>query len=362
MNVGKAIDQLFKMHSDNYVFVYTPPKVGSTTLVTSLRVSLNKNYNIIHIHDEVMLSVLTGINGVTINDILTFLSSKGKQVYVIDVYRTPVERKMSEFFEKISPYHFNNTEENISQHYTMERIANRFNCLFPYLEQGDHYFQRYGIPEHDIVAFDFTKKFSLQTWNHVTYIKLRLCDSTRWSSILSSIFRADIVIISDYKTEDKGVGALYKRFKEYYRLPINFHSMIAEDKYLRFYYNEEERKRYLTLWQARVASTNPFTPFTESEYAFYMRLCLENQFINDIQEEHYIDNGCCCVYCTKKRKELFVRAKNGEKHFEKIVHREVVNEVRNEKINLVTTKIKQFIQKRKTDKFTKNQFAIHAPR
>ena len=87
------------MWKNNYIFIYTPPKVGSTTLVSSLRVSLGRSYNIIHIHDEVMLSVLTGINGVNVNDIIQYLASNGKEVYVIDVYRTPIERKMSEFFE-----------------------------------------------------------------------------------------------------------------------------------------------------------------------------------------------------------------------------------------------------------------------
>ena len=66
------------------------------------------------------------------------------------------------------------------------------------------------------------------------------------------------------------------------------------------------------------------TSTTEQEYKFYMNLCLENQYINDIQNEHYIDNGCLCVYCTKTRKYIFDCAKNGETHFEKIIHQETV--------------------------------------
>jgi hypothetical protein len=37
-------------------------------------------------------------------------------VYVIDVYRSPIERKMSEFFEKIADMHFNTTEENLNNY------------------------------------------------------------------------------------------------------------------------------------------------------------------------------------------------------------------------------------------------------
>ena len=218
-NIVDSINQLFTISTDNYIFVYTPPKVGSTTLVTSLRVSLGKNYNIIHIHDETMLSVLTGINDVKINDIIMFLSNQGKNVYVIDVYRTPLERKMSEFFEKISPYHFNNTPDNISK-YSINRITDRFNKLFPHIENGDHYFDKYNI--YQPIPFDFQNKYTVQIIHLIKYIKLRLCDSHLWSTILSKILQKDIVIIHDYKTQDKAIGTLYNTFKHQYKIPINY--------------------------------------------------------------------------------------------------------------------------------------------
>lgn len=353
-DIHDCVDKLFKSTTDNYIFVYTPPKVGSTTLVTSLRISLNKSYNIIHIHDEVMLGVLTGIEHVKINDILYYLSEKGKNVFVIDVYRPPVERKMSEFFEKLSPYHFNNSEENISK-YSIERISKRFNQLFPHLENGDHTFDYYGIPESEIIPFDFEKKYTIQTFKNIQYIKLRLCDSVQWPTILSSIFSTDIVVITDYKTEDKGIGGLYKKFKAAYQMPSNYISLLQKDKYFNFYYNKEERNNYLSYWMSKVVNVE-FDAFTNTEFAFYMRLCLENQYINDMQLEHYIDNGCFCVHCTKKRRDIYFRAKAGEKEFEKIIHNEVVNNVRKETIS---ARIQQFFKaKQSNSKFTSNQFAI----
>jgi hypothetical protein len=350
--IAESINKLFHTSTNNYIFVYTPPKVGSTTLVTSLRISLSKSYNTIHIHDEIMLSVLTGIHGVKISDIINYLSNQGKNVYVIDVYRTPVERKMSEFFEKISPYHFNNTSDNISK-YSIKRISDRFNKLFPHIENGDHYFDKYNITEP--VSFDFEKKYSLQNINNVKYIKLRLCDSHLWASILSNIFQTDIIIIHDYKTEDKAIGNLYKQFKMEYELPVNYMELIKNDKYFNFYYNEIERNNYLNTWQHRL--TIYFSPYTENEYNFYINLCLENQYINDIDIDHYIDNGCSCNYCGKRRKEIYFRAKSGEKTFDKIIHREVIQEVQTNKIN---TKLKELINiKNKGRKFKSNQFAIN---
>lgn len=353
--ISNSINKLFNISINNYIFVYTPPKVGSTTLVSSLRLSLGKNFNIIHIHDEVMLSVLTGITDVKINDIINYLLNNGKKIYVIDVYRTPIERKMSEFFEKISPYHFNNSEENINS-YSIERIIDRFNKVFPHLENGDHYFDNYNI--QNIISFDFENKYTIQEQNNAIYIKLRLCDSHLWSNILSKIFQTDIILITDYKTESKSIGQLYKKFKSEYKIPINFYNEIQNCKYLNFYYNEKERNNYLEAWKSKL--TDKFIPYTHVEYIFYINLCLENQYINDIQHEHYIDNGCFCNLCKNKRTELYIKSKNGEINNEKIIHDVLVNnlhEIRNKKIFEIIKKKSQEIKSNK--KFINNQFKIH---
>jgi hypothetical protein len=326
----EVLNKLFNTQSSNYVFIYTPPKVGSTTLVSSLRISLGNSFNIIHIHDDIMLNVLTGINNVTVNEIINYIAQKGKNVYVIDVYRTPIERKMSEYFEKLAPYHFNNSEENINK-YSIKRLTDRFNKLFPHLAIGDHYLDKYDIanPTH----FDFIQKYTVQEINNIKYIKLRLDDSKMWSNILSSIFQQDIVLINDYQTTNKSIGELYKRFKNEYKIPANYLESVKDCKYFRFYFSEEERKNYIDIWENKIY--NVFTPYTCDEYNFYVNLYLENQYINDIQTEHYIDNGCLCVYCKKMRKDIFIRAKNGETHFEKITHQEAINTGVTQKINII---------------------------
>ena len=353
--IEEAINKIFSYDSEKFIFVYTPPKVGSTTLVTSLRVSLGKSYNVIHIHDDIMLKVLTGINNITVNDIIRFLSNKGKQIFVIDIYRTPIERKMSEFFEKISPYHFNNSEVNISK-YSMKRISDRFNKLFPHLALGEHYFDKYGITEP--VQFDVNKKYTIQEINNIKYVKIRLCDSKIWAGILSSILNTDIVLINDYQTETREIGNLYNKFKNEYRLPSNYFDIIKNCKYLNFYYLEEEKNMYLNEWKTKI--TENFMPYTKTEYDFYVVLYLENQHINDIQTEHYIDNGCYCNLCKNKRREIYFKAKRGEKITEKITHNELVNENIHQKNTIILEVIKKKIgeKKQKNMKFKPKQFGI----
>ena len=329
-----AFNKLFSNTSDNYIFIYTPPKVGSTTLVTSLRVSLGKTYNIIHIHDDVMLNVLTGLN-VSVNDLIHYCANMGKNVFVIDVYRSPVERKMSEFFEKISPYHFNNTDENIN-HYSIKRVSDRFNKLYPHLAKEEHYFDKYNI-EHPI-AFNFDKKYTIQIIDKIKYIKLRLIDSKNWGNFLSEILQTKIILINDYQTIHKDIGNLYKRFKQEYKLPSNYYEMLKNDKYLHLYYSEEERNNYFEEWRPKLCN-DLFIPYTKQEYNFYINLCLENQFYNDLQLEHYIDNGCFCKGCSAKRRDIYFKALNGEQITEKILHSDVVIEQIKEKTEKIVKTI-----------------------
>lgn len=310
--IQATINKLFKStHNNNkYVFIYSPPKVGSTTLTTSLRVSLGNTYNIVHIHDEIMLNVLTGISGISINDIIRFLSDLGKTVYVIDIYRTPIERKMSEFFEKLSPYHFNNTEDNIAATYSMSKIINRFNRLFPHIENGDHYHDCYNIVNP--VPFDFNKKYTHEIVHNVNYIKLRLCDVSMWPIILSTIFNSEIVIINDYITcSKKSIGALYEQFKAEYTIPYNYLERIKQDTYLHIYYSESERNNYIQHWTNKMSNISAI-PYTVPEYTFYITLCLENQHIVDIHSDHYIDNGCICKPCSQQRTLLYTTTKAGK--------------------------------------------------
>ena len=60
---------------------------------------------------------------------------------------------------------------------------------------------------------------------------------------------------------------------------------------------------------------------------FYVNLNLENQIYNDLQFEHYIDNGCLCKGCSFKRRQIFEKAKKGIVIKEKIIHSKIINEI-----------------------------------
>ena len=317
------------------VFIYTPPKVGSTSIVSSLRIFGSAMFNIIHIHDEEMLRVLSNISGVTVNEIIQFNKYLGRDVYVIDVYRSPVERKISAYFEKVGVYHFNTTDEKVNT-YKFDKVINRFNKLFPYIANGDHFMDVYDIPLPE--SFDFVNKYLLQEYNGIKYIKMRLKDSGFWSSILTNIFGLNICTVKDYESMNKPIKDLYTQFKTNYKLPSNFLSDITNCKYLNYYYSPNEIQEYIGQWTVNI--TNPFTPYTENEYKMYEELTIENAHLDYVQINHYMDEGCLCKACFMKRQQMATQLIHGQPVTDQVVHNEAKNELltrRVEKVNRINT-------------------------
>ena len=305
------------------IFVYTPPKVGSTSVVSSLRLFGSAMFNIIHIHDEEMLRVLSNISGVTVNEIIQFNKYLGRDVYVIDVYRSPVERKISAYFEKVGVYHFNTTDENVNT-YNVDKVINRFNKIFPYIANGDHFMDVYNIPLPS--TFNFVNKYLLIEHNGIKYIKLRLKDASCWSNILTKLFGQKICVIKDYESTNKPIKNLYKQFKDQYRLPSTFFSNLTTCKYLNYYYSPSEKQEYINQWSQKQIHSS-YQSYTENEYKLYEELTIENAHFDYVQVNHYIDEGCLCKACFIKRSEIASKISNGLQITDRVVHSDAKNEL-----------------------------------
>ena len=105
--------------------------------------------------------------------------------------------------------------------------------------------------------------------------------------------------------------------------------------------------------------TTYFEPFTHAEYQLYIKISLENQVYDNVQHEHYIDNGCSCKACSLKRKQLYCRALKGEVINDKIIHNTEIKTVLAEGGRRIICEIKQKLKANlESRKFTKNQFSI----
>ena len=347
-------DDLSKEKNRNIIFVYCPPKVGSTSLVSSIRLYASNKFTVIHVHSENMLTVLCNITNITINEIIEYNKSLGKNVYVIDIYRSPIEQKISLYFEEIGTIHFNTTEEHINK-MNPQNLINRFNNIFPYIESKDHFKNVYNIGVDYSEPFDFNKKYSLKEVNGIKYIKLRLKDSiTDWPIILKELLHINITIVKDYETENKVIKEAYSIFKNMYMIPSNLFDLINEDTPLKYYYSEEERNEYINTWSTK--QTLVQQPYSLFEYSLYRTISNENIGYNIMQLNHYIDTGCICRACTYKRISIIRKLNNGEKNTEKIIHEVVKTEyLHNVRIPTFKKKLAQLIVQKQQQQKQKQQ-------
>ena len=305
------------------IILYCPPKVGSTSIVTSIRLCCSDKYMVFHTHDNSIFKFADNTSkDLTIDDLLKNTNIIGnnlikniRKIYLIDIYRSPIEQKISEFFEDISLYHFNNLEDNIIN-YDINKLIKRFNDIFIYIGNEDYYVSRYKLTKP--TYFDFDKKYIIHTNNNVTYIKLRLIDVKYWGLILSDLLNTQIIIVPDYETKNKKIGLLYDTFNKKYKIPINYYNDICNCKLLKYYYNENERNEYLNKWKNKIGIT--YNGFTIEEYNFYKKISDENKFYNKVLLNHYKDEGCLCEDCKNKRAIIFKQMKNGNINVNQIIH------------------------------------------
>ena len=208
---------------DNIIFLYCPFKVGSTTLVSSIRLFNIDKVNVVHLHDNEYFTFIMkrDVSFVSVLDMVYFNRSLGKNVYLMDIYRLPIERKISEFFERAARYHFNTSEKELAT-YDISRVTNRLNCIFPYISNDDYYKEWFGLTSFP-PSFNHETKYLLQIVNGIKYVKIRLNDVKEWPRIIKEIFGLDIVVVYDYESEQKeDIGEYYKKFKKEYKMPLNY--------------------------------------------------------------------------------------------------------------------------------------------
>lgn len=335
------------------VFIYCPPKVGSTTIVTSLRIFCQHDTDIIHVHGNESFKVLADIKDVDVLQVIHYLASLGKNVKVIDVFRFPIERLMSFYFENIA-VHFNNSAENINQSYPNSLLITRFNNLFLQLKTPDYFHDRYGIRNVDDAVTNSeetgfpTCGYIMIKQDNISFIKLRLCDSENWSRILTTLFRRDIRLLTDYTTSMKTTNQVYENFKQVYQIPRNFlvHAF-KNPSYLR-YTSVAEREQYERRWTARACDIYT-TYYSAEEYRLYVSITMENMHVNCVQLNHYFDNGCLCASCFSKRRKVATLLLKGlpVQNEDRIVH-------------TISTRnsVKQYQQQPQTQNQSKNKWAI----
>jgi hypothetical protein len=234
----------------------------------------------------------------------------------------------------------------------VQKIIKRFNNIFDYLAVGDHYLDQYDITTP--TAFDWKRKYVVVKQHGIMYIKLRLKDAAIWGNILGKIFEVKITIVKDYETNNKPIRYLFNKFKDVYKIPINYLNKVMECKYLDYYFSPNEKKLYYDDWIKK--STGETVGYTNEEYKIYKSISLENMHINYVQSSHYMDEGCLCAACGTKRREIAAKVMRGVSVNERIIHKKVAIDAmthRAKQLNELTKVLQQIKEKNNNTVFVK---------
>jgi len=319
------------------VLVYCPQKVGSTSLVSSIRLSASDQIFTMHTHEETIFEFSNkDVNGndnsdITVSDVLqntcvmNRLTNLPRKIYLIDIYRSPMERKISEFFHEISMLHFHNSEDQVAD-YPIQKIINRFHQVCPHLDNTDYFREKYRLQPEDIPpCFDFNKKYIRVEKQGVVYVKLRLQDSHQWGNILTTVLEKPITAVKDYETRNKKIGELYQKFNQVFKISFDVFKQLENCPQLKYYFNFEERSEYLMKWWKRTIGN--VVSFNHDEFKFYQKISIDNQHIFLPQKAHYGDDGCLCLHCANKRRHILDKVKQGgTQYFETNLHNILENQ------------------------------------
>ena len=230
------------------IFVYCSGKCGSTTLSTTL----NEYYKTLHVHSNEEFYITSQQKVFTIFDVIECSATSQDQIYIIDSYRNPIERKIASFFNNI------NVDIPKYKKHKLRNLVKIFNNN--YLKNIEEYhsideiMQHYDLPLFD--TFDFEKKYNLLVYKNINFIKLRFNDINDWSKILGNIFNIPITLKNDNMSETKDYANVYNNFKKIYNVPNEYYNLqLQEDKYFKIYNTEEEQKKYYNKWET-ISSPN----------------------------------------------------------------------------------------------------------
>ena len=224
------------------IFICCGGKCGGTTLAHTF----NKNgYKTTHLHSSKHLGNFKSTIDVNHTFDIINASKQLGPIYIIDSYRTPIERKISSFFQKMHTHLPN--YENIP----IQNIITYFNENILFSSVGDHhpineFLQNYKMDVFH--KFNFKRRYNICNNGNIIFVKVLFSDIKDWDTIISQAVNKEITLHTANLTQDKSINKFYIQFKDMYRLPKAYLSKIEEDPEFKIYNTSYDQQKYITKW------------------------------------------------------------------------------------------------------------------
>ena len=258
------------------VYINCGGKSGSKTLEKTLR----QYYRCLHTHGNFYFQqyVLKN-NSKTLYDCIQESMNSFKKVFVIDVYRTPLERAISSCFQN-KP---NTTIEDFNYNLL---IGENYSCMEEILFE-------LNLPR--IHKFDFEKKYNLIIHKNLHIIKIRFQDINEWDQILSNIFKQEILIIPDNLSINKSYYEKYKYVLNNLPIPTTYFTCLINTNEFKLYNSSEEVTNYILKWKPQIKDIQVDIPNLPSDFYWVTYVKLNGgrlEWMNELEVSiHYAQTG-----------------------------------------------------------------------
>ena len=289
---------------NNIIIIFCPSKVGSSSLVTSLNLSLSDKYKTFHLHNENTLKYLYELQDISVIDVINIMSKYKKNIHIIDIYRNTFDRMVSYFFHEIHQF-FSIKKNEVDTLLDNNKITTRFNELFIFNLSNnmlDYYSELYNN-NIKLDNFDFDKKYLKYVEDNKTYIKVRLNDFELWPAIFGEIFNEKIYLLKDNSTNNKS----YKTFKNEYKIPNNLSKILLLNmKNEKVYLSETEQEEYVNYINNNTDKTSEVRYFKKEECTLYLYIIQQNELNREekLDKNHYLVTNCNCNKCISNNNEI----------------------------------------------------------
>ena len=224
------------------VFVIAGGKCGSTTLKSSFDYN---GFRCIKSHAPSCFIKQFGYNGFykTIE-----MVARTRYIFVIDAYRTPIERKLSSFFHNGDKKHKDFNQLSLSE------LTNIFNREYLYTVEEYHImndiFNKYKIPR--FTTFPHNKQIKIKTHKNIVFIKLLYKNIQNWESQLRKIFGNRFKIMKANMSNEKPYHTKYKRFLAKYKVHNEYlDNNLVNDAEFKLYNSPQDQQEYIAMWKTK---------------------------------------------------------------------------------------------------------------
>lgn len=224
------------------VYVFCSGKSGSTSLYEALK----DRFEAIHVHSDFEFRETHSNSGYSsVFELVEESMGKYEQVYFIDAYRMPVERRISSYFQ-----HTTLEACNYNNCITAEKQLDAELAFTETYSSIAEVFAHFGLSNFS--TFDWDRGYNIRHYRNMVFIKLRFADIHLWSQQLSSIFGQPIEMVNSNLSKEKASAELYETIKGRYKIPDKvLEYILLTDPEFKIYNRHNDQIKYFEYWMHR---------------------------------------------------------------------------------------------------------------